>query len=256
MVSINFEITIEVEIVMTVEIVVEVEYSEEYGITMEYEEESISEEEPEVEIDYDIDVNGWESWGGDAVVPARGWFDQGGNKNSVDFYDFRKFDGGDLRGAGSDAIGEFDLFGRMNGEFFTFNKVYRGAHTVVYRGVDRNGVLTGTWEIPGNCDGVFNILTGWQRWKGKFYQGGDGNEMSFSSMYVGDSGVVGRGSDDIGQFAINGWKNGSTVCFAKHYQGAHTVYYQGELDGRKLKGRWEIPGNCNGKFKLKSKRDF
>merc|ERR1712226_1310254 len=153
---------------------------------------------------------------------ARGWYAQFGNKQGVDFYDFRRFDDGQMRGAGSDGVGEFDLYGMIDANgYFTFDKQYRGAHTVVYRGRCVDGVLAGKWEIPGNCDGTFNIVTGWQRWLGGFWQFGNFSAMELEALYVGDSGVCGRGSDNIGQFRINGYKDGDQVWFAKAYIGQH-----------------------------------
>merc|ERR1712093_741781 len=106
--------------------------------------------------------------------------------------------------------------------------MYRGAHTVVYRGTRKGANLTGRWEIPGNCEGIFRIQTGWQSWKGGFWQG-DFYAMNLDNMYVGQDGVRGSGYDDkVGAFVLNGWRNGNTVCFAKQYIGAHTVYYQGD----------------------------
>merc|ERR1711904_36701 len=251
-ISIDFSIEITIEVDVEVEVEVEVDCDAQYGIEEEVEIEVV-EEEPEVEISYAIDTSGWQSWGQDVNVPARGWFDQGGTKYEMSIWDFRLSPSGEIRGAGSDAVGVFDVMGRMNGSFFRFDKVYRGAHTVVYRGTRNGSNLNGKWEIPGNCDGVFRIQTGWQKWQGGFFQGGF-YSMDLDNMYVGESGVRGGGSDSVGSFDINGWRNGNTVCFAKQYHGAHTVYYQGDLNGRDLWGRWEIPGNCEGRFRLQCNR--
>merc|ERR1712183_934156 len=141
-VSIDFSIEITIEVEVVEEVVVEVEYDVEYGIEEEYEIEVV-EEEPEVEISYEIETSGWESWGQDCNVPAKGWFDQGGDKYAMDFWDFRLSTNGDIRGAGSDAIGPFDLYGRLSGNYFRFDKTYRGAHTVVYKGSKKGANLTG-----------------------------------------------------------------------------------------------------------------
>jgi len=248
----SFEITVSVE----VSVEVEVEYEAEYGVT----EIIIDEEEGDDDLDFDasaeINVDGWESWGSDVIVPARGWYAQFGQKNAVDFYNFKRYEDNILRGAGSDGVGEFDIYGQLDGKFFQFVKQYRGAHYVVYNGKLKKGIMTGTWEIPDNCDGTFNIQTGWQKWKGKYYQFDDGQHMKFDEMYIGDTGVIGHGNDGVGEFFINGYKDGDQVWFCKAYVGQHQVYYQGTLDGRKLKGRWEIPGNCDGKFKIKCKREL
>jgi len=226
----------------------------EYGIEVEYEVEVVQ-EEPKVEISYEINTSGWEQWGADVNVPAKGWFDQGGEKFSVDFWDFRLAANGDLRGCGQDVNGVFDIVGKLNASsYFKFDKTYRGAHTVVYTGKRQGSNLAGKWEIPGNCEGVFKMQTGWQKWGGGFWQG-DFNAMELDNMYVGSDGVRGGGGDAVGTFDVKGWRTGSTVCFAKQYHGQHTVYYQGSLNGRVLSGRWEIPGNCEGRFQLTCSRN-
>merc|ERR1712054_553617 len=78
-------------------------------------------------------------------------------------------------------------------------------NTVVYRGTRNGSNLNGRWEIPGNCDGVFRIQTGWQKWQGGFFQGGF-YSMDLDNMYVGENGVRGGGSDSVGSFDINGWR--------------------------------------------------
>merc|ERR1711981_80601 len=134
--NVSIDFSIEITIDVDVEVEVDVDCDAEYGIEVEVEIE-VEEEEPEVEISYAIDTSGWESWGQDVNVPARGWFDQGGTKYEMSIWDLRLSPGGDIRGAGSDAVGVFDVMGRLNGNFFRFDKVYRGAHTVVYRGTRR-----------------------------------------------------------------------------------------------------------------------
>lgn len=254
MVSIDITFEIEVDMSSAMEIEVEVEYDEEYGV-VEYEVEvEYEEEEEEVEVEYEFEVEDYESWGMECVCPARGWYAQFGNKNSVDFYNFQVDENGWVRGAGSDGVGEFDIGGQLQGKHFVFNKTYRGAHNVVYRGKVKKGVWAGTWEIPGNCDGVFNLVPSFQKWKGNFSQFGNKTPMFFNRMYIGESGVFGNGSDDVGVFVIRGYKSDNTVCFAKNYIGQHTVFYMGEVHGKKLKGSWSIPGNCDGKFEMKSKR--
>jgi hypothetical protein len=253
MVSINFEFTIEVEISTAYEVEVEVEYDEEYGV-VEYEVEvEVEIEEPEA-VEYEFDTGDYENWGNECVCPATGWYAQFGQKQGVEFYNFQVDVDGWVRGAGQDPNGEFDIGGQLEGKFFVFNKTYRGAHNVVYRGKVKKGVWSGTWEIPGNCDGVFNLVPTFQKWKGGFWQFGNKTDMYFQRMYLGESGVFGNGADDVGQFNIRGWKNDDIVCFAKTYVGAHTVFYQGQIDGKHLRGQWTIPGNCDGVFAMKTKR--
>jgi len=243
------EITIEISIEYEVEIEVEVEYEIELEVEVE-----VDVEEP-VPV-YDLcETSDWESWGAGVKVPARGWYAQFGTKARVDFDDLQVDSDGNLAGTGSDPNGGFELYGQMNKEgYFTFAKTYYGAHTVMYRGRYRQGVMTGKWEIPGNCDGTFNICPGWQKWKGGFWQFGQSTEMVLDQMYVGESGVVGRGWDNVGAFVINGWVDGDQVAFAKQYIGQHTVFYNGQWNGNYISGRWQIPGNCDGSFSLKACR--
>merc|ERR1712029_142985 len=253
--QIDISITCSFTVDVQVEEVYETEYDVEYGIVEEVEEIEIVEEEPEVDIGYAIETDGYEGWGGDVNVPARGWYEYGGNRDSMNIWNLKLNTENEIRGVGDDPNGVFDIIGTMDGNFFRFDKIYRGAHTVIYRGTRRGGILSGNWEIPGNCEGRFRIQTGWQKWKGGFWQG-DFYAMDLDNMYVGETGVTGCGYDEkVGYFKISGWKNGDTVCFAKEYIGAHTVFYQGTLNGRYLAGRWEIPGNCEGKFGLTCNRD-
>jgi hypothetical protein len=248
------EITIEVQI--TCDASYEIEIEVDYGVTVEIE---VEVEEEEVTLEEDVEVYGggddWQSWNTDFNIPAVGWFAQFGQKQSVDFEDLKLDLNGNLTGRGSDAVGGFYLSGRMDqNNWFTFVKQYFGAHQVFYRGRMNRGVMTGKWEIPGNCDGTFNIMPGWQRWRGAFWQFGNRTEMALDSMYIGEQGVKGSGWDDVGSFTISGYMDGPIVQFAKHYQGAHTVFYQGFMNGNTVKGRWNIPGNCDGVFTLKSMR--
>lgn len=255
----SIEITIEVDCSVDVEIEVEFDFGMDCEITVEIEVEDDGAEDGCDDLEVEIDIGGWEDWGQDVYCPCRGWYGQFGNKNEMYFENFQTFEGGAIRGCGSDGVGEFDIYGRLDDSgYFSFNKQYRGAHTVIYRGaIDSNtSVWRGRWEIPGNCDGIFNIQPGFQRWSGFFKQFGNRNDMDFNRMYIGDSGVFGDGADNVGYFNIRGYKSGNQVTFAKTYVGAHTVYYRGTAMGRQVMGRWEIPGNCNGSFRLFGERNF
>lgn len=231
----------------------EIEVEVDYGVEVEVEIElDTSEPAPVYAL---VATDGWEQWGSGMHVPATGWFAQFGNKNQVDFSDFQCDVNGKLTGSGSDPVGSFYLSGNMNSEnWFTFVKQYYGAHAVMYRGRLNKGVMAGKWEIPGNCDGTFNIMPGWQRWRGGFFQGGDHNEMVIDEMYIGSGGVKGRGRDAVGAFYCQGYTNGDQVSFAKTYVGAHTVFYNGQWQGKNVVGRWQIPGNCDGTFRLQAMR--
>jgi len=242
-----------IEVTIHIETSYEIEVEVEYGVEVEV----------EIEIDMSppaptyalVATDGWEQWGQGMHIPATGWFAQFGNKNSVDFDDFQCNVNGDLTGTGSDPVGSFYLSGRMdNANWFTFVKQYYGAHAVMYRGRMVKGVMSGKWEIPGNCDGTFNIMPGWQRWRGGFWQFDNFSEMVIDEMYIGAGGVRGRGSDAVGAFVVQGYTNGDQVSFAKQYIGQHTVFYNGKWEGRTVVGRWQIPGNCDGTFRLQAMR--
>merc|ERR1712166_818942 len=161
---------------------------------------------------------------------------------------------GQIWGHGSDAVGTFNISGKCDFSHtgFTFHKQYHGAHTVIYKGRIQNGNLwMGNWEIPGNCEGKFQIRCKAQKWKGAFWQGNQKNVMQLD-MQVNKSGVYGNGHDDVGGFIIRGDVHGSQCNFYKQYYGAHTVLYHGQLNGAHsdMRGNWNIPGNCQGKFHL------
>ena len=63
--------------------------------------------------------------------------------------------------------------------------------------------------------------------------------------------VKGQGTDDVGEFDINGYYKGSKIEFNKKYRGGHTVLYKGELHNKNLvNGRWSIGDDINGEFEL------
>jgi len=221
-------------------------------------------------ISYEINTKDWEEWGSgadiSADVPAKGWFDLGAQKYSFEISDFRLMANGDIRGCGDDINGQFDIIGRLNASgYFKFEKIYRGAHsvvlkwvdslahTVVYRGKRHGPNLTGKWEIPGKCEGVFKIQASWQKWVGTSYC--DSKEFSafdVGNMHLGYDGVTGTGSDKIGTFDIKGSRNeypkpGKRIVdkdgrdtweyrFTKQYHGKHTIVFYGNLHGAELTG--------------------
>ena len=89
-------------------------------------------------------------------------------------------------------------------------------------------------------------------WKGWYEQNGQQHEMIFFNLYFNNNGqIIGNGTDTIGTFTIQGnvAHNGETV-FTKQYTGAHAVQYHGAHNGSQIKGKWTIPGNCEGNFQL------
>jgi hypothetical protein len=74
--------------------------------------------------------------------------------------------------------------------------------------------------------------------------------MHFNHMAIRDGGVVhGQGSDAVGAFTIQGQQNGTSVNFTKQYHGAHTVQYNGQLQGNVVNGTWSLQG-MTGSFQL------
>lgn len=91
-------------------------------------------------------------------------------------------------------------------------------------------------------------------WEGTYEYAGQDAPMTFKSMYISATGnIKGHGSDDNGPFTIEGAMAGKEVKFVKQYTGAHAVNYSGHIDNQGvIQGKWEIPGNCDGSFKLKT----
>lgn len=189
------------------------------------------------------------SW---SKVNWSGSFNQGGQDTNMQFAHMWYDADGNVAGSGNDAVGEFGISGtHTNYGTMNFDKQYVGAHCVKYSGtITNNGKdINGQWEIPGNCDGSFTIQATMPQWTGYFAQGGTDYDMNLD-MYVGQYSVGGSGSDDVGQFWVSGTRNGDNVSFAKQYVGAHTVQYTGTLSGKSMSGNWEIPGNCDGTWRM------
>jgi len=110
--------------------------------------------------------------------------------------------------------------------------------------------MEGTWSIPDNCDGIFEISLSAKKWAGYFEQNGEKSDMKLN-MGVSGGGIFGTGSDSQGAFVLRGTTDGDSFNFVKQYLGAHQVMYFGKQTDNKVKGKWNIPGNCEGTFALK-----
>jgi len=188
---------------------------------------------------------------GGHLSPWKGWFAQNGQKTDMHFQNFRVEMNGKIWGSGSDNVGQFQISGNMkpHNQRLTFHKKYMGQHTVVYNGRMEGNHITGKWDIPGNCSGNFNMRLDAPRWTGAFWQNGQATQMVLD-MAVTQQGVTGYGQDEVGCFTIAGETHGNVVNFVKQYWGKHAVHYSGQWHGQNIEGEWQIPGNCNGHFKL------
>jgi hypothetical protein len=73
----------------------------------------------------------------------------------------------------------------------------------------------------------------------------------FNNMLLGFNGQIqGSGQDENGSFNITGQMNNTQCTFVKQYHGAHSVNYQGQVNGNRIAGQWSIPGNCQGGFEI------
>jgi hypothetical protein len=191
-------------------------------------------------------------------VKWSGRFEQGGNWNEMHFNHMIMNQQGHIEGNGNDAVGGFSLGGHCKGNgHVEINKQYHGAHTVHYRGqMDNRGWIHGKWEIPGNCNGTFELHVDQKSWTGWFRQGGQQHNMDIGLSISGNE-VFGNGFDSVGAFTCYGnySQHNGVMEFTKYYYGAHSVQYKGHHSkhGNQdvVDGDWCIPGNSWDKFHLK-----
>jgi hypothetical protein len=107
------------------------------------------------------------------------------------------------------------------------------------------------YELPE----LFQTITAQSgTWNG-YYKQKDTQYPFTIQLFLGnyDGSVKGEGTDDIGNFLINGsWNKGDgSIHFAKQYLGAHTVMYDGSLspDGRQMDGKYIVQG-ASGDFHM------
>ena len=96
-------------------------------------------------------------------------------------------------------------------------------------------------------------------WTGYYEMNGKQNDMSLSFALNDDGSIVGGGTDNVGDFSIQGVMEASgSVRFDKVYIGKHTVKYTGELrevdTGMVINGVWALENNpaITGSFELKT----
>lgn len=195
----------------------------------------------------------------DAIrVPWKGYYMQGGNKNTMDLDDMQITLDGRIFCEGSDTNGQFRIDGQINpnGSFF-FNKQYLGMHCVSYSGAIRDGALIGTWSLQTMRD-EFQISIESQDWQGSFMMGDRTFPMK-TKLYVSESGVFGIGKDSEGVFICSGYYDGgsSSLQYSKQYLGKYSITYNGTMfdDGMYLvvHGNWSLSTGQVGTFEMYQK---
>ena len=96
-------------------------------------------------------------------------------------------------------------------------------------------------------------------WRAQYEQFGTWHDMTFSSINVqaNPGGIIdGRGKDEVGEFTFQGSfsPNDPKCRIHKHYNGQHSIYYQGEVNPQtgEINGSWGFqPGNSDGGFRMK-----
>lgn len=75
--------------------------------------------------------------------------------------------------------------------------------------------------------------------------------MKFDQLVFAEGIVLGSGTDEVGDFVINGYQKGTKVKFIKKYHGKHTVTYNGTIDNKNVvSGFWNID-DIKDKFELR-----
>ncbi len=91
----------------------------------------------------------------------RGWYEQNGARTDILLH--LSYVNGKLFGMGNDEIGRFTIRGQCDGSKVHFIKKYFGQHQVIYEGkLKKIGTkidIRGHWEIPGNCGGLFELVS-------------------------------------------------------------------------------------------------
>jgi len=147
-----------------------------------------------------------------------------------------------VRGKGHDDNGEFALQGWVEPNGLAhFEKQYLGAHKVMYDGQLNGKEISGTWALE-EYRGSFQMARANKVWKGIYKQDDEDHEMIIDHLNIFNNQVKGNGSDEVGDFTINGdWNPNGQVAFVKQYIGQHNVHYEGTYDGVRVQGQWKIP---------------
>jgi hypothetical protein len=109
-----------------------------------------------------------------------------------------------VRGKGHDDIGEFILQGYVEPNGMAhFEKQYLGKHVVLYDGMLQGEKITGHWTLEHLQD-TFEMTRADKRWAGVYMQDGQETEMIFNHVNIWNNKINGLGSDENGEFTING----------------------------------------------------
>lgn len=86
-------------------------------------------------------------------------------------------------------------------------------------------------------------------WAGHYEQYAERHAQRMTLEFA-DGVMRGDGVDGIGAFRIDGEyrvdRDRVRMGWIKTYEGAHSVLYLGELEGRQIVGRWELPDTSGG----------
>ena len=61
--------------------------------------------------------------------------------------------------------------------------------------------------------------------------------MIFTDLTINDV-IQGKGSDEVGEFLIQGTLDGQNIKFVKQYIGKHRIFYRGNYQGNIIRGTW------------------
>ena len=90
-------------------------------------------------------------------------------------------------------------------------------------------------------------------WEGYLIQEGQQYDMYFENFQINaDWSLWGSGADAIGEFTCYGTCDNNGKCeFTKEYIGQHSVYYRGQFNGKRIRGKWHIQGQQPEYFEIK-----
>ncbi len=79
-------------------------------------------------------------------------------------------------------------------------------------------------------------------WQGYYEQDSQKHDMTWLYFQARSGEIVrGKGQDDTGKFVLQGWVEASGLAhFEKQYLGKHIVMYDGQLNGKEIRGTWAL----------------